>query len=305
MPPTTNPFVSVIIPTHNRSLELGKALLSVLQQTYTHFEVHVMDDASSENLAAVIARLNDERIQLHRNEQKTNANVMRNKGIQLARGEFVAFLDSDDEWLPDHLLKKTELLMRENVDGVYGSSFIDNGIRRMYRVSRSLLENEHPINYLLGSGFAQTSGWVLKTSAARSVGFDETLHRHQDYDFFIRFALNHSLYASWEPTTIIHWEKGVSRLTNFPSEKQFIQRYKDVIEKRLLCNYYFERFYSWSSANEPSAAKYYSGLIKENSTFISFNQYRQLFSNYKAIHFPIRLLGYMILIAKAAVTGKR
>jgi glycosyltransferase involved in cell wall biosynthesis len=301
----SHPMVTVIIPTHNRSLDLKRALQSVLQQQFTDFEVLVMDDASTENLEAVIEPLNDERIQLHRNEQKTNANVMRNKGIQLARGAYVALLDSDDEWLPDHLMKKTDLMTRENVDGIYGSSFIDNGVRRFYRVSRSMHENEHPINYLLGSGFSQTSSWVLKTSAAKNIGFDETLHRHQDYDFFIRFAQAHSLYASWEPTSVIHWQKGVSRLTNFPSEQQFIQRYHDVIEKRLLCNYYFERFYSWKSANELSVATYYSNRIKENATFISFNQYRQLFSNYKAAHFPFRLLGYMILIAKAALAGKR
>ncbi len=301
----SNPLVSVIIPTHNRSLELSKALLSVLQQQFTDFEVLVMDDASTENLNAVILPLNDERIQLHRNEKKTNANVMRNKGIQLARGAYVALLDSDDEWLPDHLLKKTDLMNRENIDGVYGSSFIDNGVRRFYRVSRSLQDNEHPINYLLGSGFAQTSSWVLKTSAAKIISFDETLHRHQDYDFFIRFTLAYSLHASWEPTAVIHWQKGVSRLANFTSEQEFIQRYLDVIDKRLLCNYYFERFYSWKSANELKAAGYYADRIRENATFISFNQYRQLYSNYKAVNFPFRLLGYMLLIAKAVVAGKR
>jgi glycosyltransferase involved in cell wall biosynthesis len=305
MSKASNPLVSVIIPIHNRSLELSKALQSVIQQRFTDFEVLVMDDASTENLESVIAQLNDKRIQLHRNKTKTNANVMRNKGIQLARGEYVALLDSDDEWLPDHLQRKTDLMTRENVDGVYGSSFIDNGVRRFYRVSRSMYENEHPVNYLLGSGFAQTSSWVLKTSAARSIGFDETLQRHQDYDFFIRFALAHSLFASWEPTAVIHWQKGISRLANFSSEQQFIQRYSDVIERRLLCSYYFERYYSWKSADELSAVTYYANRLKENATFLSFNQYRQLFSNYKAIHFPIRLLGFMLLIAKATVARKR
>jgi glycosyltransferase involved in cell wall biosynthesis len=291
-----DPIVSVLIPTHNRSQELTIAVESVLNQSFSSFEVLILDDASTEDIGGVAKMFNDPRIHYIRNNQKTNANVLRNIGISKAKGRFIAFLDSDDEWLPDHLLKKITYLQEHSVDMIFGSSFIDNGIDRVFMVSRDLYDSEHPINYILGNGFAQTSSWVLKSSCAKEILFDETLLRHQDYDFFIRFALKFTARASWEPTSVIHWKQGVPRFKNLESEKQFIQRYEEHLEVRHLCKYFLLRYYGWKDLNEPEGTAFYRQRILKKINFITFNQFRQLFKNNSSLLLPIRLLHFTSLI---------
>src|ERR1700740_3319071 len=122
-------MVSVVIPVHNREAELVRAIHSVMKQTMQDFEVLVVDDCSSIELKPTLEKLGDERIKYFRLPAKGNANVCRNKGIEEAKGKYVAMLDSDDEWQPIHLENKINTLEKKGVDGVFGSCVIDNGIR--------------------------------------------------------------------------------------------------------------------------------------------------------------------------------
>ena len=293
---SNNPLVSVLIPTHNRSHELKSAIESVLNQSITDFEILILDDASTENLADVVYRFGDHRIRLIRNEQKTNANVLRNMGLVNARGLYTAFLDSDDSWLPMHLETKISLLEDNKADLIFGSCFIDNGSERRYANSREISENSHPVNYLLGLGFAPIPSWVLRTVCGVRILFDESLHRHQDYDFFIRFAQTFKVKASWEPTLIVNWTKGITRSTHLQSEIIFLQQYEQYLDKRLLCDYLLERFYTWSKINDMKGMSHYRNRIAGLATFITFNQYRQVLRNKSAILFPIHLVQFMIHI---------
>jgi len=97
------PRISVIIPTYNRARDLERALASVLVQTFSDLEVLVIDNHSTDDTASVIARLADPRVSLHSIDNQGIVAKSRNLGIHLARGEFVAFLDSDDWWAPGKL----------------------------------------------------------------------------------------------------------------------------------------------------------------------------------------------------------
>ncbi|HEX2658247.1 MAG TPA: glycosyltransferase, partial [Polyangia bacterium] len=101
MSPVPRPLVSVVIPTHNRAYCLGEAIDSVIGQSYPHVEVIVVDDGSTDETPSLMAARygSDARVRYVRRE-KTDANVTRNHGLQLARGEFIALLDSDDAFLP-------------------------------------------------------------------------------------------------------------------------------------------------------------------------------------------------------------
>lgn len=104
-----SPTVSVIIPTYNRAHMVGRAIQSVLNQTYQDFELIIVDDASTDNTEEVAKSFNDERLQYIRHEKNSGSSVApRNTGIELARGEYIAFLDSDDEWLPQKLEKQMD-----------------------------------------------------------------------------------------------------------------------------------------------------------------------------------------------------
>src|SRR5215475_868787 len=97
------PKVSVIIPTHNRAEFLRSAITSVLNQTFQDFEIIIIDDASKDHTQEVIANFNDARIKVIYNQVSKGAAGARNIGIMNSSSEYTAFLDDDDEWLPEKL----------------------------------------------------------------------------------------------------------------------------------------------------------------------------------------------------------
>ena len=110
------PLISVIIPTYNRgSLILG-AVNSVLNQTYRNIELLVVDDCSTDNTSQILENLKDSRIKYIRLEKNSGACTARNKGIEYASGEFIAFNDSDDLWLPEKLERQLAFLKENNAD---------------------------------------------------------------------------------------------------------------------------------------------------------------------------------------------
>jgi glycosyltransferase involved in cell wall biosynthesis len=100
------PVISVIIPTYNRAHLVGRAIRSVLAQTFQDWELIVVDDGSSDNTEEVVCSFQDPRICYISHEVNRGGSAARNTGIKVARGEYVSFLDSDDEWLPEKLEKQ-------------------------------------------------------------------------------------------------------------------------------------------------------------------------------------------------------
>lgn len=101
-----NPTVSVVIPTYNRAALLGRSIRSVLGQSYKDFELIVIDDGSTDETSHVVADFADPRIRYLPLPHNTGAGAARNAGVRVARGKFLAFQDSDDEWLPSKLAKQ-------------------------------------------------------------------------------------------------------------------------------------------------------------------------------------------------------
>jgi glycosyltransferase involved in cell wall biosynthesis len=110
--------VSVVIPTYNRASLLGRAIKSVLEQTYQDFEIIVVDDASTDNTEEVVRNLRDRRIRYLRHEKNRGGSAARNTGIRAAWGQYIAFQDSDDEWLPEKLKKQMEVLAAATITNI-------------------------------------------------------------------------------------------------------------------------------------------------------------------------------------------
>ncbi len=113
-----NPLISVIIPTYNRALTLQATIQSVLRQTYKEFEIIIIDDGSTDDTEQIINDFNDKRITYIRQDHRS-ASFARNKGIENAKGAYIAFLDSDDIWLPTKIEKQL---------GVFKNSKFNPGI---------------------------------------------------------------------------------------------------------------------------------------------------------------------------------
>mgnify|MGYP002516567543 CR=1 FL=1 len=111
------PFVSVILPVYNREDTILRALDSVLMQTYRNMEVIVIDDGSDDSTAEIVRNCQDSRVRLVRLPVNGGANAARNAGIRLAEGTYIAFQDSDDEWLADKLEKQIGYIIPKNWPG--------------------------------------------------------------------------------------------------------------------------------------------------------------------------------------------
>jgi len=202
------PKVSVIIPTHNRAHFLRDAIFSVLNQTFQDFEIIVVDDASTDNTSEIVAAFNDERIRFLRHDINKGGSAARNTGILNSQCDYIAFLDDDDEWLPDKLRKQMEILLASppEVGGVYtGCLDVDKASRKVIRqripTKRGNLSRELLIENCVGG----TSTILLRKVCLQQVGlFDESLPRSQDYDLWIRISREFLFECVQEPLFKYH-----------------------------------------------------------------------------------------------------
>ena len=190
-------FFSIVIPAYNASESIITTLDCVKAQSYQNFEVNIVDDKSADaaQLAEVVnsERYRDLKINLVLSEVKLNGAGARNRGIDLATGDYVCFLDADDEWHQDKLLetvKKIEQLTAQGKDRFVLFSQVnimqDGSFLKVMPLNLPE-KNESIAEYLFGCyGFIQTSTIVLKREHAAEIKFDERFIRHQDYDFCIR-----------------------------------------------------------------------------------------------------------------------
>ncbi len=184
------PLISVIIPTYNRADILPRAINSVLEQTYKNFELIIVDDASSDNTSQLIKSINDTRIKYIRHDKNSNGSVARNTGITNAKGEYIAFLDSDDEWKKEKLYEQFMFYGRKNMRETicYTSSYEIDGVSLKIKPKREKRKNEQVADYLFSDGgLIQTSTLMIHKSILNKVKFNPKLKRHQDWDLCIEF----------------------------------------------------------------------------------------------------------------------
>lgn len=187
----TTPTVSVIIPTRNRAHVLKRAIDSVLAQTVDNLEVIVVDDASVDETEDLVKSIDDSRVRYVKFDQHRGAPAARNTGMRLSRGNFFAFHDSDDEWLPTKLERQLELIQRRAPLADVATC----GTVRISRDGRTLtaIAANETLSYqgLLAFTEPPWSGPTLlvrRTAATHGVLFDETLPAGQDWDYLVRLA---------------------------------------------------------------------------------------------------------------------
>lgn len=188
--PQRGPRVSVIIPTYNSAAMVQEAIGSVLAQTYADLEVVVMDDGSTDDTESVVRRFGD-RVRYFKQENQ-GVSAARNAGINKSLGDYVAFLDSDDLWLPEKLSAQIPLL---EADPTLGLVYCDWSVVSREALLQSSYLKDLPaasgyvFDELIQSGFILTSGVVLRRGCLDDVGaFDKSLAIAQDYDLWLRIS---------------------------------------------------------------------------------------------------------------------
>jgi len=189
-----NPRVSVVIPTYNRAADLQRALNSVLAQTYNDWEILVVDNNSTDDTDEIVSAFNDSRISIHKVNNNGVIAVSRNKGIGEAKGEFIAFLDSDDWWVPEKLEKSVNYLEKGN-DLVYHDLWIvEMGKKTKHTKTVGVRDLTSPIfdDLILHGSAIPNSSVVVRTKLLRKInGLSEDIKliAAEDYDCWLRISI--------------------------------------------------------------------------------------------------------------------
>ncbi len=186
------PTVSVVIPAYNRADSLADAVTSVIDQTFTDLEIIVVDDGSTDRTRAVVESLTDERIRYVRHDVNKGANAARNTGIKLARGQYVAFQDSDDSWHPQKLERQITACTSSAAKSCFCAfnRHVDATCTKIpkdsYRIPSGL--NDLQLQVMRGS-FISCQTLMIDRELILSVGgFDESLPRLQDWELCLRLS---------------------------------------------------------------------------------------------------------------------
>jgi len=202
--------ISVIIPTYNRASLLARALNSVLNQTYRSIEVIVVDDGSQDGTEESVKRINDKRIRYIKHEKNRGVSAARNTGIDKAKSNYIAFLDSDDEWLPDKLGKQIQVF--KDLDSSYGVVYSDHkdlAERSGVSMTASKINRDGNIfyNLLRLLMFVSPTCCIVRRECFDMVGvFDEDININvrEDTDMFLRIAKLYKFKYVDECLAIVH-----------------------------------------------------------------------------------------------------
>lgn len=268
--------IAVVIPVHNRREELLRALTSVIHQTVPVQEIWVIDDASTVELKPFIELEGCHILHYHRLEEKSNANVARNKGAELANADFIAFLDSDDEWEVNYIEQCKGYLSKGHA-GYFSQSKICKGGQATAKISRPWGEKVSAVNFLLDGGFAQTSSFIVDRDSFLKVQFDEELKRHQDFDFFVRYAKSYRWVQLPVCAVLVHWEEGRKVTRDAASEMKFIQRNASEIHPKILKRYLRMQYdYFFYNGSRSDYSLHQSMLFRVISQ-LTFSEYKSFF----------------------------
>ncbi len=210
-------FVSCIIPSFKRADTVTRAVNSVLNQSYKNIEVLVVDDnvpgdEYSTDLQIIIDNINNDRVRLITQEKHINGAKARNVGIENARGEYIAFLDDDDEWLPDKIEKQLDFLSK-NKD-LFGCSAFYNEFKNGGVVHSC---PPYSADNLFQKIFRRevavfTSTVLLKRECLIKSGmFDISLRRHQDLQMLLRFTKDYKMGVLPEYLVKLHLDSNINR----------------------------------------------------------------------------------------------
>lgn len=235
------PKISVILPVHNRADVLPRAIQSVLDQELRDFELIVIDDGSSDASVEVAESFGDARIRLIRLDRNRGGNVARNEGIRAAGGPLIAFLDSDDRYLPDKLAWTVAEFERRPTLELLVDSFIKvqrPGSRKAEVIRRnSVIDDRDEFRTALFTRrlWKATPAITVRRQIAIEAGlFDETLRRLQDFDFLIRVSEMANCASTDQVLWVKYWDAGaISAQDNMiPANVELVRRHPEFLRER-------------------------------------------------------------------------
>ncbi len=205
-------LVSAVLTTHNRKLAIvERALVSILNQTYPHIEVIVVDDSSPDyvdrnEIEVLVSELTKNQAHYIRHKTNIGACAARNTGMENATGEFIAFLDDDDEWLPNKIEQQISKFNDPRTALVYCGSQSVNDIDGIIQIRNTLFFSGNVYDKLMRANFIGSTSFPLirKKYLEEIGGFDVEMQSSQDYDVWLRLAKKYPVEYVPEPLVVYH-----------------------------------------------------------------------------------------------------
>jgi glycosyltransferase involved in cell wall biosynthesis len=266
------PVFSVIMPVYNREKSVLTAVHSVLAQTFSDFELVIIDDASTDSTVSVLHTLNDSRIIVLEQAVNYGPAAARNKGIIASRGRFISFLDSDDTYEPDFLAETFKLLESSNSNIGFmwtGMHWIEDGVSRIQSWTPVFHENSY-ITFLHSLHIGTNSGLTIKRDVFNHCGlFDEQLKAAEDTDLFLRITQKYDYVFTTKPLIKIHRDNKDRLSKNlhknamaytfiYPKHQKVIERYSTLQLKF----YYKMMWLSYYLPDRKKAFQFFKLLLK-------------------------------------------
>ena len=228
-------LISVIIPTYNRAHIIEKSIKSVLEQTYENLECIIVADCSLDDTEKVVKSIGDKRLKYFKLEKNGGAVKARNKGIDLATGEYIAFQDSDDIFRKDKLEKQLLALIENDADMVYCQLE-----RTGYGEKHILPQGESgftSVERVLKVGGVSTQSMFFKSQVIKENKFDENMISwKEDLELAIRISLKYKMYFLAEPLVDVYLsEDSLTKSSMYKKDiivsTYFLEKYGDLAEK--------------------------------------------------------------------------
>ena len=227
------PYFSIITPTYNRANFLNNAIKSVIKQTFHNWEYIIIDDASTDNSYAIIESFKDNRIVYLKNEVNSERSASRNKCFDIARGKYICFLDSDDEYMENHLevLYKTIKEKGELIGLFYTTSLqqINNG--EIYERDFYPFDKKDKFNYIMKYTFNHNCISIHKNIVSE-FRYDPILYCLEDIDLWLHVAIKYPIIQIHEYTNILHFHEGSFTDGDYQRFSKELRNFTYIFRKR-------------------------------------------------------------------------
>ncbi len=212
-----SPLISVILPVYNREKYIGEAINSLLNQTCQDFEIIVIDDASTDNSLSIIKAYYDFRIKVIENKSNLGVSASRNRGIEISKGSYIAFLDSDDIAFPERLEKQLKILENKSID-ICGSWLELFDSRKIIVLPKT---HEAILCELLNYCSMCITTVMLRKEVLGDNRFKENLRYGEDYELWARICWAGKFYNLQEPLVRYRVHKEQISVTNKQHQLKF------------------------------------------------------------------------------------
>ncbi len=242
------PTVSIIIPTYNREHLLSRAIQSVLNQTYQDFELIIVDDGSTDDTGKVVKSFNCEIIKYIRHDKNRGLPAARNTGIRVAKGDYIAFQDSDDEWMPEKLERQIRAFETASpaVGIVYTGRYRIINNQKDYAPPTKLTPKDGDLSCsLLRACWMPPQATLVKRECFKRVGmFNERFRALGDWELFLRMSKYYQFKFIDEPLAILYRQPDsitANKSALLKASKQILEAFFDDFkkDKTVLARRYF------------------------------------------------------------------